>query len=227
MNIVVKDYTKEIGKAVVLDHISLEMHGGLVYGLKGKNGAGKTMLMRAICGLIRPTSGWVEIDGRRLGRDLPFPKSVGVLLENLGFAPDLSGMKNLRALADIRRKIGKEEIRRSMERVGLDPRDPKKYRRYSLGMKQKLGIAAAIMEEPDLILLDEPANALDEGSVQRLRDLLQDLKKAGRIILISCHDDEELYRLSDCVFILEGGKLKGQKIASDLSQTTSPTIPSV
>lgn len=208
MKIRIVHYTKKIGQATVLDDINMELTDGKIYGLKGKNGAGKTMLMRAVSGLIRPTEGYVEINDKRLGSDISFPEDMGILLENPGFIADYSGMDNLKILAGIKRVIGEKEIAETMEKVGLDPYEKKKYRKYSLGMKQKLGIAAALMENPKLIILDEPVNALDEESIKRFQGLLEELKSKNKIVILSCHDSEELYRFSDEIFYMENGKIK-------------------
>jgi hypothetical protein len=185
------------------------MDKGKIYGIKGKNGSGKTMLLRAVCGLIKPTEGLVRVSGKQIGKDVTFPDSVGVLIENPGFIPSLSGYDNLKMLADIKGLIGKEEIEAAMEKVGLEKACfKKKYKTYSLGMKQKLGIAAAIMESPELILLDEPTNALDEESVRKLLDILKEEKERGACIILASHDMEELTLLSDIIFIMEEGRVR-------------------
>lgn len=207
MEIKITSLTKKIGKSVVLENINLEFKGGRIYGLRGKNGSGKTMLMRVISGLILPTSGNVEINGRILGKDMSFPESIGILLENPAFIDSFSGYRNLKALADINRLISEEDIKETIQRVGLNPEDKKKYKKYSLGMKQRLGIAAAVMEEPEIILLDEPINALDESGVKEIRDLLFELKSEERIIIVACHDREELEYLADEIIEISDGKI--------------------
>ena len=209
MYIEIDDLTKVIDKHKVLDKVSIKLDKGKIYGIKGKNGSGKTMLLRAICGLIKPTEGEVRVGDKVIGKDATFPESVGVLIENPGFIPSFSGYENLKMLADIRKLIGKEDIEAVMEKVGLEKTCFKnKYRTYSLGMEQKLGIAAAIMEKPDLILLDEPTNALDEESVRKLLDILREEKGRGACILLASHDMEELTLLSDIIFIMEEGRLR-------------------
>ena len=163
MRVEIENYTKTIKGATVLSDISLNMESGKVYGLRGHNGCGKTMLMRAISGLILPTSGCVKIDGQAIGKDISFPPSIGLLIEYPAFINSYTGFKNLKMIADIQKKIGDDKIRDAIKKVGLDPDDKRTFKKYSLGMKQKLGIACAIMEEPDLIILDEPVNALDEA----------------------------------------------------------------
>lgn len=204
----IRNLIKTIDGGQVLNDISVGMDKGLIYGIKGKNGSGKTMLLRAICGLIKPTKGMVIIDGKLIGKDITFPQSVGVLIEHPGFIANLSGYDNLKLLADIKGIIGRIEIEEVMDRVGLERSSfKKKYRTYSLGMKQKLGIAAAIMEQPDLILLDEPTNALDEESVIRLASILQEEKNRGALIIIASHDMDELNRLSDTIFVMDQGRM--------------------
>lgn len=210
MYIKVSNLTKILSKRTILDNISLEMDKGITYGLQGKNGAGKTMLMRAICGLIIPTKGEVFINNEIIGKDVSFPKNTGVLIENPGFIANYSGFKNLKLLASIQNIIDDNKIINILSRLDLDPYDNKKFKKYSLGMKQKLGIAAALMEDPDIIILDEPINALDEASVNIVKDMLSEHKKRGALVIVSCHDREELELLSDKIFILENGKLKGE-----------------
>lgn len=208
MEIEVRNLTKKISGNLILDNINMKMTRRKIYGLKGKNGSGKTMLMRAICGLILPTEGEVVIDGQVLGKDISFPNSLGALIESPGFISNYSGFENLKILSEIQDKIDDNKINEVLTMVGLDPKEKKKFKKYSLGMKQKLGIAAAIMEEPEIIILDEPTNALDESSVISLRKTLQKYRDAGALIIISCHDSEELEFLSDEIFFMENGRLK-------------------
>ena len=208
-NIVIQNLSKTIKKNVVIQDISMELQSGTVYGFKGINGSGKTMLMRLICGLIRPTQGEVSINGKVLGKDLSFPESVGVFLENPAFLGSYSGFQNLKLLASIKSVADDEAIRSALSRVGLRPDDHKKYRKYSLGMKQLLGIAAAIMERPDIVILDEPTNSLDADGVNLVKSVIKDEKKRGALVIISCHDAELLQDLSDETFLLEQGRLVG------------------
>lgn len=203
----VSNATKEIRGIRVLDHISLTMHEGRVYGFQGVNGSGKTMLMRLIIGLIRPTEGSVSINGKILGKEIDFPESIGFLLENPAFLGRYSGFENLKILAGIKKNITDEKVRESVLAVGLNPDDKKKYRKYSLGMKQRLGIAAAIMEEPEIVILDEPTNALDEAGVEIVKDILLKQKERGALIIVSCHDIGTLQELSDEIFKLDEGKV--------------------
>ncbi len=202
---------KVIGKNVVLNSVSLDLKGGGIIGLRGKNGCGKTMLMRVICGLVRPTSGFVDINGCVLGKTATFPPSVGVLIENPAFLSGESGFQNLKLLAGIKGICTDETIREIMTSFELDPEDKRPYRKYSLGMKQKLGIACAIMEKPELIILDEPLNALDEKSSQAVKKRLNLLKNKDRIILIACHDKEEMDLLADEVYLMENGSIVGKE----------------
>lgn len=207
MKIEVKDYTKIIKGITILDNINITFESGKCYGLKGKNGSGKTMLMRAVSGLITATKGAVIIDGETLGKEISFPRSIGVLIENPAFIANYTGYKNLELLACIQNRIGKEEIRKTMEDVGLEPDDKRKYRKYSLGMKQKLGIASAFMEKPDIIILDEPINAIDEAGVIKVKKMIQEAKNRGAIIITACHDAEKLQELSDEIIQIAEGRI--------------------
>lgn len=209
MYLEIRNVSKSISGKSILEHIDLKMDRGRIYGLRGKNGSGKTMLMRTVCGLIIPNEGEIIIGGETLHKDISFPRSIGALIENPGFIAEYSGFKNLSSLASIKKAISDEEIRLLMQRLELAPNDKKKFKKYSLGMKQKIGIIAAIMENPDLIILDEPINALDEKSVQAVKALLLEHKARGALIVISCHDKEELEFLADEVFCLEDGKVTG------------------
>ena len=211
MEIVIENVSKSIHGVEVLKDINVKFEGGKIYGLRGKNGSGKTMIMRMISGLIRPSSGRVIIDGKMLGRDMSFPESIGVLIENPSFISGYTGYKNLKVLADIKGIIGDKQIKESIRKVGLNPEDKRKYRKYSLGMKQRLGIAAAIMEQPDIILLDEPINAIDENGVEQVGKILNELKDMNRVIIIACHDREELERLSDVIYDMAEGRLYSEK----------------
>lgn len=209
MKIEIKDYTKVIRGNTVLDGINLTLESGVIYGLKGINGSGKTMLMRAICGLILPTRGNVVIDGKILGKDISFPENTGVLIENPSFLPNLTGFRNLKILADLQGNISEEQIRGVLSTVGLDPDDRRKFRKYSLGMKQKLGIAAAILGNPELIIVDEPLNALDADGVEMVHTVLAQAKARNALVILACHDAEELTALSDQIITIEHGRVTG------------------
>lgn len=205
-HIEIKNVTKEINGNIILNNVNLTFDKGKVYGIKGKNGSGKTMLFRAICGFIR-TEGTITVNGKFVGKDGSYPDNVGVLLENPGFLPNYSGFKNLKYLAEINNKIGDEEIRSILKGVGLDPAEKKSFRKYSLGMKQKLGIAQAVMENQEVIILDEPTNALDEDSVKKINSMIKQLRNENKLILISNHNREELEAICDEIYTIENGKI--------------------
>lgn len=208
MNIRVNNATKYIRGSLILNSVTMDLKGGKIYGLKGPNGSGKTMVMRLIGGLICPTSGEILIDGQKLGSSFDFPPSMGLLIENPAFLPNYTGIKNLELLAEIKSNIKIEQIRNALTDVGLDPNDERKYRKYSLGMKQRLGIAAAIMEEPDLILMDEPTNALDDNGVEQICQLLRRERDRGAIIILSCHNNATLENMSDELFLVSNGSVR-------------------
>lgn len=208
MEITVQNARKIIHKNVILQNVNLQWHSGKVYGLQGPNGSGKTMLMRMIAGLIRPTSGTVWIGGKRLGEDIDFPSSMGMLLETPAFLPGYTGYKNLELLASIKGTANELQIRKTILDVGLSPDDKRKYRKYSLGMKQRLGIAAAIMEMPDLILLDEPTNALDADGVEEVCALIRRERNRGALVVVACHDGEILEKVSDEIYLVTNGIVK-------------------
>ena len=207
MKVELKNVSKRLNDVTVLEDISLTLEAGTIYGLKGKNGCGKTMLMRMMAGVIYPTSGTVSIDGEILHKDIATPRSIGVLIENPAFLPGYTGQRNLELLAGLTGKAERTQIAKTMNRVGLDPSDKRTYRKYSLGMKQRLGIACALMECPDLILLDEPINAIDEKGVPKIWEALQEEKQRGALIMLACHDTEELTSLADRIITIEEGKI--------------------
>ena len=182
-------------------------NGGRIYGIQGINGSGKTMLMRVICGLVLPTMGTVSIDGEIIGKGISFPRSIGLLLENPIFIDEFTGAKNLSLLCDIKRLVSQAQIGDTLRRVGLNPSDKRPFRKYSLGMKQRLGIAAAIVESPDLILLDEPFNALDESGIKEIRDLLRELRQKGKLIVLTCHDRQQMESLADEIIAMREGRI--------------------
>jgi ABC-2 type transport system ATP-binding protein len=201
------DVVKDIKGQRVIDHISLTLESGKVTGFRGVNGSGKTMLLRLLSGLIRASSGSVAINGKKLGSDISFPESIGILIENPAFLDSYSGFANLKMLASIQGKINDSDVSDAMELVGLQPKDKKKYRKYSLGMKQRLGIAAAVMERPDIVLLDEPTNALDSNGIALVKKLLQSEKERGALVVVSCHDLAVLREMSDEIYVLENGRV--------------------
>ncbi len=203
----INNATKSIKGHTVLDNITLTLESPKVIGFKGINGSGKTMLMRLICGLISPTTGSVSIDEKVLGKEISFPQSLGLLLENPAFIDDYSAFDNLKLLASIKGKTTDEKILDSIERVGLSSAGKKKYKKYSLGMKQRLGIAAAIMEAHDIIILDEPTNSLDDSGVELVKEIVTVEKSRGALIIVSCHDKSVLEFLSDEIYTITDGRI--------------------
>ncbi|CDC92917.1 bacitracin ABC transporter ATP-binding protein BcrA family protein [Roseburia sp. CAG:380] len=203
----VRGLSLTIGKTAILNDVTVSLEAGKIHGLIGRNGSGKTMLMKCICGFIRPTRGVVVVDGKRVGKDVDFPKNMGIIIETPGFIPYYSGYKNLKLLAGLRNKIGKEEIIQAMERTGLDPKLKRHVKKYSLGMRQRLGLAQAIMEDPDILILDEPMNGLDKDGVEDMRRYLIDLREQGKTILIASHSSEDISVLCDAVYEMEKGVL--------------------
>lgn len=200
------DYTKKLKGKYVLEKINLEFEPGRIYGVQGHNGCGKTMLLRAISGLITATSGHVKIDGKELKREIDFPPSIGVLIENPEFWRYKTGFETLKLLADIKGEIGEKEISEVLSRVGLDEVKNTAVGKYSLGMRQRLGIAQAIMEKPKIILLDEPTNALDKEGCERFNHLIMEERARGALIIMVSHDGESLQSISDTVISMENGK---------------------
>ena len=197
--------------APVLNGVDLELRDGEIGILLGKNGSGKTMLMRAISGLIRPTSGRIVINGEQLHKNISIPRSIGLLLENPSLLPEYDASQNLKLLAKMQGGVPEEEIRQLIRDVGLEDAGHKKVEKYSLGMKQRLGIAAAILGSPDIILLDAPINAIDGEGVEEIRSLILSLKNEKRIIIVACHDKEELNLLADEIVQLRDGRIEGQE----------------
>ena len=208
----IENMSKKIKSNMILKDIDMELTSGHIYGFRGKNGCGKTMLMRCICGLIIPTEGKIIINGKELHKDIKIPESIGALIENPAFLPQYTGFKNLKMLASLKGKISDEEVKLAINRAGLDPDDKRTYKKYSLGMKQKLGIANAIMGEPDIIVLDEPINALDEISVENVKKVFLELKEKGKLIIAACHDREELEYLCDIIYELKDGEIAGMEM---------------
>lgn len=206
MKIDIENLTKIIGGNVILDDISMNLESGKIYGFVGRNGSGKTMLMRHILGFTYATSGSVKIDGKELGKDIDGPDNVGAIIENPGFLPEISGYKNLKILAAIKGTVGKKEIMDMIESVGLDPRDKRPVKKYSLGMRQRLGLAQALMENPNLLILDEPMNGLDNEGVEEIRKVLMDKKTSDRLIIIASHNEYDIKYLCDEIFLFDKGK---------------------
>lgn len=203
----VQNGVKRFRDQVVLKNVSISFEKGQIHGIVGRNGSGKTVLFKCICGLMHPEEGVILVNGKRVGRDVDMPEDIGAIIEAPGFLPNYSGYKNLRFLANIRRKIGKEEILNVLKTVGLDPESRKHVGKYSLGMRQRLGIAQAIMEDPEILILDEPMNGLDNAGVQDIRALLLELKAQGKTILLASHNHEDIAALCDTVHEMDGGVL--------------------
>jgi len=209
MNYVIQvtDLVKSFGKETVLHHINVNFASGKIHGIIGRNGSGKTMLMKCICGFIPVTSGKVTVFGKVIGKDVDIPDNIGAIIETPGFLPEYSAYRNLKFLADINGKASKENIRNAMQSVGLDPDSKKHVGKFSLGMRQRLGLAQAIMEDPDLLILDEPMNGLDKDGVQDMRRYLLQLKEQGKTILLASHSAEDISVLCDTVCEMDKGKL--------------------
>ncbi len=202
----VKNVSVTIGKNRILQDISVTFEKGKIHGLIGRNGSGKTVLMKCICGFMKPTSGAVFVEGKQIGKDVDFVPDAGVIIETPGFVPFYSGIRNLQILAALNHKIGNEEIREAMQTVGLDPGLKRHVKKYSLGMRQRLGIAQAIMENPKLLILDEPFNGLDKEGVEQMRNYFLKLKEQGVTILLTSHTNEDIRLLCDTVMEMEKGR---------------------
>lgn len=196
---------KRFGTDTVLKDISRSFERGRIHGIVGNNGSGKTVLMKCICGFLIPTEGEVIVNGKRVGKDVDFPPGLGLIIETPGFLPNMTGVKNLEILASLNKKIGLEEIAAAIRRVGLDPLMKKPVGKYSLGMRQRLGIAQAIMENPSLLILDEPLNGLDKHGVMEMRQLIKGLKEQGKTILLASHNQGDIDELCDTVCEMDAG----------------------
>ena len=206
MNIIsVKNLSKDFGQERVLKSVTRDFERGRIHGIVGNNGSGKTVLMKCICGFLIPTEGEVIVNGKRVGKDVDFPPGLGLIIETPGFLPNMTGVKNLEILASLNKKIGLEEIAAAIRRVGLDPLMKKPVGKYSLGMRQRLGIAQAIMENPSLLILDEPLNGLDKHGVMEMRQLLKGLKEQGKTILLASHNQGDIDELCDTVCEMDAG----------------------
>lgn len=200
--------TKKFGADMVLKEVSHNFSKGQVHGIIGNNGSGKTVLFKCICGFLKPTTGIIHVGNKKVGREVDFPESLGLIIETPGFLPHTTGFQNLRILASLRKKVGKSEILSSMDRVGLDPYLKKTVSKYSLGMRQRLGLAQAIMEDPEVLILDEPFNGLDKNGVRDIRNLLLELKSEGKTILLASHNGEDIDLLCDTVCEMDGGNFR-------------------
>ncbi len=206
--IIVEDAVKTFKETTALNHVSVSFERGKIHGIIGRNGSGKTMLLKSICGFIPLTSGQITVEGQIIGKDIDIPQNVGAIIEAPGFLPNYNGFKNLKFLAMIDNKISDDKIKQTMARVGLEPSSKKWTSKYSLGMRQRLGIAQAIMEDPDLLILDEPMNGLDNHGVEDIRNLLLSLKDEGKTILIASHSIEDIDFLCDTVYEMDAGTIR-------------------
>ena len=200
-----ENVSKDFGKDRVLKSVTRDFERGKIHGVVGNNGSGKTVMFKCICGFLQPTEGKIWVDGKRIGVDVDFPPDIGIIIETPGFLPQYTGVKNLEILASLKNKISIEQIADTIRRVGLDPTMKKPVGKYSLGMRQRLGIAQAIMEQPSLMILDEPMNGLDKHAVRDMRELFKSLKNDGRTILIASHNVADIEELCDTVCEMDGG----------------------
>jgi len=208
--ITIDGVSKQYKEQLVLDDITVSFEKGKIHGIIGRNGSGKTVLIKIICGFVHPDKGTVIVNGKKVGEDIDFPENMGIIIEAPGFLPTISAYKNLKYLASLRNTISDDEIRDSITLVGLDPNDKKHVGKYSLGMKQRLGIAQAIMENPDILLLDEPMNGLDKNGVSEIRTLLMKFKEEGKTIIIVSHNKEDIDSLCDTVHEMDAGKIRSK-----------------
>ena len=201
----VENVSKDFAQERVLRSVTRKFESGLIHGIVGNNGSGKTVLMKCICGFLVPTEGKITVNGQIVGKDVDFPGNMGLIIETPGFLPNVSGMKNLEILASLNKKIGLSEIAEAIRTVGLDPKLNKPVGKYSLGMRQRLGIAQAIMEDPKLLILDEPLNGLDKHGVAEMRALIKSLKAKGKTILLASHNQADIDELCDTVCEMDAG----------------------
>ena len=203
----VQDVYKNFGEETVLTGVSHDFEEGRIHGIIGNNGSGKTVLMKCICGFLLPDKGKIFVNYRQVGKDMDFPENIGLIIETPGFLPNLSGLKNLQILASLKRKIGTDTIKENIRRVGLDPNMKKPVGKYSLGMRQRLGIAQAIMENPSILILDEPLNGLDKSGVMDMRELIKELREQGKTIVLASHNQLDIDELCDTVCVMDAGVL--------------------
>ena len=208
MKIEIKNVTKKIDKEMVLNDISLSLNSGTIYGLVGRNGSGKSMLLKTICGFVKPDKGYVIVNGEDIYKNNTFPKNTAALIERPNYLPELTGFENLKMLASINKKIDDTEILNTLKKVNLLDEKDKKFKKYSIGMKQKLGIAQVLMENPDIMILDEPFNGLEEESANKIRKILLEEKEKGKLIIIATHIKEDIDELCNVIFHIDKGKIK-------------------
>lgn len=203
----VQNVTKRFGEETVLTDVSHDFEEGKIHGIVGNNGSGKTVLMKCICGFLLPSKGRIFVNYKQVGKDCDFPEDIGIIIETPGFLASHTGMKNLQILASLKRKASNEMIWKTIERVGLDPSMKKPVGKYSLGMRQRLGIAQAIMEDPSILILDEPLNGLDKSGVKDMRGLIKALRDQGKTIILASHNQMDIDELCDTVCEMDAGIL--------------------
>lgn len=203
----IKNVSKTIEGTTILSEVSLSLEQGKIYGFVGKNGSGKTMLFRMLAGFVKCSSGKILYNGKEVLFGEKIPLSMGVLIENAGMYPDFTGLENLKFLASIRKTVSEEQIKKAIDRVGLDYKDKRKIKKYSLGMKQRITLAQSIMEEPELLLLDEPTNALDAEGVEQIREVICQEKERGAIVCLASHNAEDIEILCDEIYRIKEGKV--------------------
>jgi len=209
--ITITNVSKHFKEGYALRNVTVAFEKGKIHGIIGRNGSGKTVLFKCICGFIPPSSGEIVVNGKRIGKDTDIPENVGVIIEEPSFLPNYSGYGNLRLLASIRNNIEKDDIRAAMVKVGLDPDSKKHVRKYSMGMRQRLGIAQAIMEDPDILIFDEPMNGLDNVGVKEIREVFKGLRNEGKTIILASHNSEDIQELCDTVYEMDAGILKSRR----------------
>lgn len=211
MEIIVKDLSKKFKKITILENINMKFESGKIYGIVGRNGSGKSVFLKILCSFYKPTTGEILFDNINYNSNNNFPPSVRALIENPTFFPDLTGFENLKLLSSIQNKIGDEEIIKTLDQVNLLSEKDKKYSEYSLGMKQKLGIAQVLMENPDVMIFDELFNGIEEKTVEKIRNILLELKNQNKIIIVTSHIKEDIGVLSDEVYKFDCGRVERVK----------------
>lgn len=211
MEIIVKDLSKKFKKVTILENINMKFESGKIYGIVGRNGSGKSVFLKILCSFYKPTTGEILFDNVNYNSNNNFPPSVRALIENPTFFPDLTGFENLKLLSSIQNKIGDEEIIKTLDQVNLLSEKDKKYSEYSLGMKQKLGIAQVLMENPDVMIFDELFNGIEEKTVEKIRNILLELKNQNKIIIVTSHIKEDIDILSDEVYKFDCGRVERVK----------------
>lgn len=207
----IREVTKVFQDQTVLDHVSVDFERGKIHGIIGRNGSGKTVLLKCICGFVFPTAGEIVVNQKKVGTDIDFPSEIRFIIETPGFLMNYSGYKNLKYLASIRNKVSKETIRDAISIVGLNPKDKKHVGKYSLGMRQRLGIALAIMEDPGILILDEPMNGLDNEGVADMHRIIKNLRESGKTIILASHNMYDIEDLCDTVNEMDGGTLTNKE----------------